>query len=113
MSDLPTILAFGASAVCTLLCWVRAARSKDILFFKVAGIVIAAVPFIGPVFFLLICMPPRLPAEAQAKQEWSKGVTVRSQITRDLFGGNQKHLNRVYGVSGRAQRKLRESKRGT
>ena len=82
------------------------------MFFKVAGALIAAVPFVGPVLFLFLDLPPRLPAGAQVKLEWSKGTTVRSQITRELFVGNRKHLNVLHGV-GKADDKASKGRRGT
>lgn len=85
-------LSFGV----TVACWIRICRSVDHTFFKVTGALIAAIPFLGPVFYLFICMPPRLPKDAQASQ--LKGTQVREQMTADMFRAWRKHLDHLYGV---------------
>ena len=88
----------GASAVGTLLCWVRIVRSDDIVFFKAAGFFIAAIPFLGPIFFLFLDMPPQIPEEAQAKLDWRRGTTPYTDITRRLFHGNRHYIAGAFGI---------------
>ena len=76
----------------TVLCWVRVFKSDDLMFFKIAGLIISAIPFIGPVFFLFLDMPPRIPEDAQAKREWRLGTTLYTDITRQLFEGNRRYV---------------------
>lgn len=101
----------AASAVGTLLCWVRIVRSNDIAFFKVAGFVIAAIPFLGPIFFLFLDMPPPIPRDAQAKWEWRLGTTLYTDITRQLFQGNRRYIATVLGARERKGTGNREWRR--
>lgn len=80
------------SLVGTALCWVRVIKSDDVWFFKVAGLLISAIPFLGPVLFLFLDMPPRIPEDAQAKWEWRLGTTLYTDITRQLFKGNRRYV---------------------
>jgi hypothetical protein len=80
------------SLVGTALCWVRVIKSDDVWFFKVAGLVISAIPFLGPFLFLFLDMPPRIPEDAQAKREWRLGTTLYTDITRQLFQGNRRYV---------------------
>jgi hypothetical protein len=80
------------SLVGIALCWVRAIKSDDVLFFKVTGLVISAIPFLGPFLFLFLDMPPRIPEDAQAKREWRLGTTLYTDITRQLFQGNRRYV---------------------
>ena len=89
----------GISFFATVACWVRVLKSDDIPFFKVAGAVIAAIPFLGPIFFLFIDMPPRIPEDAQAKLKWRGGTTLYTDIRRELFQGNRRYIGSVFGVS--------------
>lgn len=86
-------LSFGA----TVACWIRIWRSVDHAFFKVTGVLIAAIPFVGPVFYLFTCLPPRLPQDAQVP-ELPKGTRVREQMTSEMFRAWRKHLDHLYGV---------------
>ena len=70
------------SVMGTALCWVRILRSDDVAFFKVAGLIISAIPFIGPFVFLFLDMPPRIPEDAQAKRHWRLGTTLYTDVTR-------------------------------
>ncbi|MBF5002656.1 hypothetical protein [Diaphorobacter caeni] len=49
------------SFVVTLLCWRRIWRTEDHWAFKTFGVLMAAIPFVGPLFYLFTCMPPRRP----------------------------------------------------
>ncbi len=80
------------SLVGTALCWVRILKSEDVAFFKVAGLIISAIPFIGPFVFLFLDMPPRIPEDAQAKWQWRLGTTLYTDITRQLFEGNRRYV---------------------
>jgi hypothetical protein len=83
------------SLIGTGLCWVRVIKSDDLAFFKVAGFIISAIPFLGPFLFLFLDMPPRIPEEAQAKREWRTGTTLYNDITRKLFQGNRRYIGSV------------------
>ena len=76
---------------------------------------IAAIPFLGPVFFIFINHPPSLPEAAMVKGEWTKGTTVRTHITQDLSAGYRRYLNVLYGVGApnpAGKRRERRRKRG-
>jgi hypothetical protein len=75
------------SFIGTALCWIRVFKSDDIAFFKVAGLVISAIPFLGPAFFLFLDMPPRIPTEAQAKWEWRLGTTLLHRYSSPAVSG--------------------------
>jgi hypothetical protein len=79
------------SLVGTALCWVRVFKSEDSVFFKIVGLVIAAIPFLGPALFLFLDMPPPIPEDAQAKWEWRIGTTLSTDIRRQLFKGNRRY----------------------
>src|SRR5262249_15713257 len=85
------------SLIGTGLCWRRVFHSDDLLIFKVAGIIISAIPFLGPFLFLFLDMPPRVPEEAQAQREWRAGTTLYSDITRKLFQGNRRYVGTMLG----------------
>ena len=82
----------------TLVCWARILKSTDPAVFKIAVAIIAAVPFLGPVFYFFADLPPSLPEDAMARGDWVRGTKVRSQITRELAGGYRRYLNKLYGV---------------
>jgi len=88
----------GLSMVGTVLCWVRVFKSEDVVLFKVAGYVIAAIPFLGPFLFLFFDMPPRIPEEAQAQRGWRAGTTIYTDITRQLFKGNRRYVGSKLGT---------------
>ena len=54
-------IALALSIVASAWCWRRIWRSGDFLSFKVALTLIAAIPLIGPFFYLFAEMPPRQP----------------------------------------------------
>jgi hypothetical protein len=102
------------SAVGTVLCWIRIVRSDDIKFFKVAGFVIAGIPFLGPIFFLFLDMPPRIPEDAQAKREWRGGTTLYTDIRRKLFQGNRRYIAAALGAresDGMGNREFRRAQK--
>lgn len=92
-----TLRGFAAPAaptVCSALCWRRILTRPDILFFKIAGLVISAIPFLGPAFFLFFDMPPRLPKDAQVDWSARSGTTSYSERFTQLYRGNRKYLRR-------------------
>ncbi len=91
-------LLLSLSLVGTVLCWIRVVKSDDIAFFKVAGFLIAAIPFLGPFLFLFLDMPPRIPEDAQAQLRWRTGTTLYTDITRKLFQGNRRHVASKLGA---------------
>jgi hypothetical protein len=102
------------SFIGTALCWIRVFKSDDIAFFKVAGLVISAIPFLGPAFFLFLDMPPRIPTEAQAKWEWRLGTTLYTDIRRQLFQGNRRYVASRLGkheIAGGGNREWRRAQR--
>jgi hypothetical protein len=103
----------GISIAGTVACWIRVLKSDDVLFFKVAGAVIAAIPFLGPNFFLFIDMPPRIPENAQAKLKWRVGTTLYTDIRRELFQGNRRYIGSVFGVRVNEHTVNREYRRAT
>ena len=98
MRDYIFWIAMCASFAATVACWLRILRSDDPTWFKATVVAIAAVPFIGPLFYLFIDLPPSLPEDAMAKGTWMRGTTVRGQITRELSDGYRRYLNKLYGV---------------
>jgi hypothetical protein len=104
MLPIALALSFGV----TVACWVHVWRSPDHLFFKIVGTLIASLPFLGPIFYWFTRLPPRLPEDAQAPP-LPRGTQVRAEMTRQMFDGWRKHLNRLYGVehSGRKLRRPR------
>ena len=106
------------SIIGTAVCWIRVLRSEDSAFFKVAGLVISAIPFLGPVLFLLLDMPPRIPTDAQAKWEWRLGTTLYTDIRRQLFQGNRRYVasrlgkQRIVGGGNRAWRRALRAQKG-
>ena len=86
------------SLIGTCMCWVRVLKSDDALLFKVAGLVFSAVPFVGPILFVFLDMPPRLPEDAQAKLEWRYGTTLYTDIRRKLFQGNRRYVAAMLGA---------------
>jgi hypothetical protein len=103
-------IALVASFAATAGCWVHIWRSADQRFFKIAGALVAAMPFVGPIFYWFTRLPPRLPEDAQAPQ-LPRGTQVREEMTRQMFKGWRKHLNRLYGV-GQAKNQKRKVGRG-
>jgi len=104
----------SVSVVGTVLCWVRVLRSEDIMFFKVAGFVVAAIPFLGPIFFLFLDMPLRIPDDAQAQLKWRSGTTLYGDITRQLFQGNRRYVGSMLGgreIDGSGNREFRRATR--
>jgi hypothetical protein len=101
------------SLVGTVLCWVRVIRSDDFKVFKVAGFVIAAIPFLGPFLFLFLDMPPRIPEDAQAQLKWRSGTTLYGDIRRQLFQGNRRYVGSMLGARGIAGSGNREFRRAT
>ena len=102
------------SLIGTALCWIRVFKSEDSAFFKVAGLVISAIPFIGPVFFLFLDMPPRIPPDAQAKWQWRLGTTLYTDIRRQLFQGNRRYVGSRLGkheIAGGGNREWRRAQR--
>ena len=100
------------SLIGTGLCWVRVIKSDDLMLFKVVGLVISAIPFLGPFLFLFLDMPPRIPEEAQAKREWRTGTGLYTDITRKLFKGNRRYVGAVLG-SPEGEGANREQRRAT
>ena len=100
----------GLSLIGTALCWIRVIKSDDVAFFKVAGFLIAAIPFLGPFLFLFLDMPPSIPEEAQAKRAWRAGTTLYTDITRKLFEGNRRYVGSRLGTD-EPQRPNREWRR--
>lgn len=49
------------SAIATAFCWRRIWRTPEPMFLRVVSSVVAAVPVLGPIFYLLGQMPPRHP----------------------------------------------------
>lgn len=65
-----------ASLFLTVFIWLRIFRSRDLLAFKIAFMVISAVPVLGPIlYFTILQMPSRLPLEQQ-QQPFPKGTQV-------------------------------------
>ena len=98
----------------TVLCWVRVIRSDDLKVFKVAGFVISAIPFLGPLLFLFLDMPPRIPEDAQADFRWGAGTTLPRDITRQLFQGNRRYIGSMLGsrrFEGAGNREFRRATR--
>ena len=93
-----------ASFAATLCCWYRIIRSRDILFFKVSGLLISAIPLLGPIFYLIFDLPPRLPPDAQAKLGTRTGTTGYDQIRDDLLVGNHKYISEQLGKKNRRRR---------
>jgi len=87
----------GLSFIGTLLCWYRIFRSRAPWGWKVAGVLIAAIPLGGPFFFLILDMPSRIPEGAQAKLGWRTGGTPYTEIRRELFEGNRRHIASMFG----------------
>lgn len=61
----------------TVWCWLRVWRSHDLLFFKIALTVIAAVPFVGPFLYFFVDMPPRRPRDPGAAQKKPSAFLTR------------------------------------
>lgn len=112
--DRETLLPFALaiSFGVTVACWVHIWRSSDHRFFKIAGVLIAALPFFGPVFYWFTRLPPRLPQDAQAPP-LPRGTRVREEMTAEMFRGWRRHLDRLYGVGQPKQRKRKERRRDT
>ena len=53
------------SALATAYCWHRIWRTLEPMFLRVVYCVVAAVPVLGPVFYLLGQLPPRHPMQFQ------------------------------------------------
>jgi len=99
--DAPLFWLMGlGSLMGTAWCWRRVYLSRDLLFFKVVGILIAAIPFAGPFLFLLLDMPPRLPKDAQATADGKTGTPL-SQVTGELYMGRCRYLRSLYQGHGR------------
>ena len=101
------------SLVGTALCWVRVLRSEDSTFFKILGLVISAIPFLGPLLFLFLDMPPRIPEDAQAKWQWRMGTTLYTDIRRQLFQGNRRYVGSILGSREIERAGNREWRRAT
>jgi hypothetical protein len=101
------------SLVGTALCWIRVVRSEDSAFFKVVGLVVSAIPFLGPFLFLFLDMPPRIPEEARAKWEWRLGTTLYTDIRRQLFQGNRRYVASMLGTREARGAGNREWRRAT
>src|SRR5688572_14460116 len=86
------------SYAATAACWVRIFKSDDLAFFKVVGFVISAIPLAGPFLFLFLDMPPHIPDDARAKDEWRLGTTPYTEIRRELFEGNRRHIASLFGI---------------
>jgi hypothetical protein len=90
-----TWLLLAASFAATAVIWVRVLRAKELWYFKAAGLVISAIPFVGPIFYLFIDMPSRLPPEQQptmfprGTQPYPSFTPLINFITR-AFGGPRK-----------------------
>lgn len=100
-------IALAASFAATVGCWVHIWRSSDHRFFKIAGGLIAVIPFFGPIFYWFTRLPPRLPEDAQAPP-LPRGTQVRAEMTRQMFEGWRRHLNRLYGVDQSKNRNRKE-----
>ena len=86
--------AFLGSLLATALCWLRIFRSDDSQFFRVTELIISAIPFLGPLFFLIIDLPPSLPPYARAKfRPTVGGCTSHEQATEELYKGYKMYLN--------------------
>lgn len=104
----------GLSFVGTALCWIRVIRSEDSAFFKIAGLLVSTIPFLGPFLFLFLDMPPRIPNDAQAKWEWRIGTTLYTDIRRQLFQGNRRYVASMLGTretEGTGNREWRRARR--
>lgn len=107
-------LLLGLSFVGTALCWVRVFKSDDSALFKVTGVVVSGIPFLGPLIFLFLDMPPRIPEDAPAKWEWRIGTTLYTDIRRQLFQGNRRYVASMLGarqVPGTGNRAWRRATR--
>lgn len=103
-------IALALSFVATVACWIHIWRSSDHRFFKIAGLLIAAAPFFGPLFYWFTRLPPPLPKDAQAPP-LPRGTQVRTEMTAQMFRGWRKHLGQLYGVGQPKERKRKERRR--
>ena len=108
----------GFSLIGTALCWIRVIKSEDSAFFKSVGLVISAIPFLGPFLFLFLDMPPRIPQDAQAKWKWRLGTTLYTDIRRQLFQGNRRYVasklgkHEIVGAGNREWRRAQRAQKG-
>jgi hypothetical protein len=85
-------LLLTVSFAATVAIWIRVLRAEELWYFKAAGLVISAIPFVGPIFYLFIDMPPSLPPEQQppmfprGTQPYPSFTPLVTFITR-AFGG--------------------------
>lgn len=70
MNDHPILLPLLllASTVATAAIWIRVLKRPGNFWFKFMCLVVSAIPFFGPIFYLLIDLPPTLPPSEQGKQ---------------------------------------------
>ena len=61
MDVIATYIILVLSLTGTALCWRRVWQSEDSRFFKISLALIAAVPFLGPILYVFVDMPPRHP----------------------------------------------------
>jgi hypothetical protein len=74
----------------TLFIWWKVLRSNAHKVFKAVSLLVSAIPVLGPVFYLLIDMPNRLPAHLQAPP-LNKGTRPYSETARWIQDAELEH----------------------
>ena len=94
----------------TLFIWWKVLRSNARNVFKAVCLVVSAVPVLGPVFYLLIDMPNRLPTHLQAPP-LSRGTRPYSETARWIQDAELDHklsLKRERKKDREARKRMRD-----
>ncbi len=96
MNDHPVLLPLLllVSIIATVAIWIKVLKRPGNFWFKLLCLAVFAIPFFGPIFYLLIDAPPTLPRSEQGKQipkgtEVYPGFSPLIQTIRKILGSKE------------------------